>query len=266
MTRERSPTITAGSLSRRPSTPVSSRPLNGVPYASAAADLDNYPKLDGIPVPLARMRSVVRDSPCRRSMRTLGEPIDQFSEQERKAKLVLAPAARTYGDWSAADRQPVVTAKFSEPGYYNSKDPVRFDLAWLGRPAEAYWRWVRSAGFSDEFPEIELRYGNGYRLVLADARLAGMPARGAKPGDEADLLHLTFGIGTPEIYANVDERIRELETERPAYLFLLDAKGKSSSTTITPASTGSTSGARPAPPTASISTWSATRGSPSSAI
>lgn len=36
---------------------------------------------------------------------------------------------------------------------------------------------------------------------------------------------MTFGIGTPEVYANVDERLRELETERPAYLFLLDAKG-----------------------------------------
>jgi hypothetical protein len=199
--------------------------LNGVPYAAVAADLDGYPKLDGIPVPLARMRSVVRDFPLPAVDAHLGEPVDRFSEQERKAKLVLAPAARTYGEWSAADRQPVVTAKFSEPGFYNSKDPARFDLAWLGHPAEAHWRWVRSAGFSDEFPEIELRYGNGYRLVLADARLAGLPARGAKPGDEADLLHVTFGIGTPEIYANVDERLRELEPERPAYLFLLDAKG-----------------------------------------
>ena len=128
-------------------------------------------------------------------------------------------------DRTAADRQPLVTAKFSEPGLYDSKDPMRFDLSWLGHPAEARWRWIRTSGSPDEIPEIELRYGNGYRLVLADARLAGLPARGAKPIDEADLLHLTFGIGTPEIYANVDERLREMESERPAYLFLLDAKG-----------------------------------------
>lgn len=199
--------------------------LNGIPYASVAADLDNYPKLDGIPVPLAKLRSVVRDLPVPAVDTHPGDPIDRFSEQERKTKLVLAPAARTYGDWTAADHQPLVTAKFSEPGFYDSKDPVRFDLAWLGRPAEAHWRWVRSAGFSEDFPEIELRYGNGYRLILADARLAGVSARSAKPTDEADLLHLTFGIETQEIYANVDERLRELGPERPAYLFLLDAKG-----------------------------------------
>jgi hypothetical protein len=199
--------------------------LNGIPYAAVAADLDDYPKLDGIPVPLARMRSVVRDIPVPAVDAHLGEPVDRFSEQERKAKLVLAPAVRTYGDWAAADRQPVVTAKFSEPGFYNSKDPMRFDLTWLGSPVEAHWRWVRSAGFSDELPELELRYGNGYRLVLADSRLAGLPARGAKPGDEAGLLHVTFGIGTPEIYADADERLRELGSDRPAYLFLLDAKG-----------------------------------------
>jgi hypothetical protein len=199
--------------------------LNGVPYASVAADLDNYPKLDGIPVPLARMRSVVRDLPVPAVDAHLGEPVDRFAEQERKAKLVLGPSIQTYGGWAAADRQPVVTAKFSEPGFYDSKDPVRFELAWLGHPAEAHWRWVRSAGFSDEFPEIELRYENGYRLILADTRLAGLPARATKPGDEADLLHVTFGIETPEIYANADERLRELGPERPAYLFLLDAQG-----------------------------------------
>jgi hypothetical protein len=199
--------------------------LNGVPYASAAADLESYPKLDGIPVPLAKMRSVARDLPIAAVDAHLAEPVDRFSEQERKAALVLGPAPRTYGDWSVAGRQPVVTAKFSEPGFYDSKDPVRFDLAWLGAPAEAHWRWVRSESFPDDFPEIELRYGNGYRLVLADARLTGLPARGAKPGDEADLLHVTFGIGTPEIYATADERFHELGPVPPAYLFLLDAKG-----------------------------------------
>ena len=199
--------------------------LNGSPYSAVAADLENYPKLDGLPVPLARLRSVVREVPVPAVDRHAGEPIDQFSEQARKAKLVLAPAARVYGDWSAPDRQPVVTAKFSEPGFYDAKDPMRFDLAWLAHPAGARWRWVKSPRFAESFPEIELRYENGYRLLLAGARLAELPARAAKPGDEADLLHLTFGIGTPEIYANVDERARELETERPDYLFLLDGSG-----------------------------------------
>lgn len=199
--------------------------LNGSSYSAVAADLESYPKLDGLPVPLARLRSVVRDVPVPAVDTHAGEPIDQFSEQSRKAKLVLAPAVRTYGDWSAPDRQPVVTAKFSEPGFYDAKDPMRFDLAWLAHPAGARWRWVKSPRFSDGFTEIELRYENGYRLLLAGARLAELPALAAKPGDEADLLHLTFGIGTPEIYGSVDERAREFETERPDYLLLLDSNG-----------------------------------------
>lgn len=199
--------------------------LNGVPYSTVAADLENYPKLDGLPVPLARMRSVVSDIPLSAIDAHLGEPVDQFSEQARKVKLILTPNVRTYGDWSAPDRQPIVTAKFSEPGIYDSKDPVRFDLAWLAHPTEAHWRSVQSPRFPNDFPEIELRYQNGYRLLLADARLGDLPARSTKPGDEADLLHLSFGIGTPEIYATPEERAHELETERQAYLFLLDANG-----------------------------------------
>ncbi len=195
--------------------------LNGIPYS---VDLENYPKLDGLPVPLESLRSVVRDIPVPVDTHS-GEPIDQFSEQARKAKLVLAPAVRTYGDWPAADRQPVALAKFSEPGFYDAKDPVRFDLAWLAQPAEARWRWVKNPQISEGFPEIELRYKNGHRILLASDHLTGLPARTAKPGDEADLLHLTFGIGTPEIYSNVEERIRELETERQNYLLLLDGSG-----------------------------------------
>ena len=199
--------------------------LNGVPYSGVAADLEAYPKLDGLAVPLAKIRSVVRDVPLPAIDSHLGEPVEQFGEQARKAKLVVSPPAKTYGDWSAPDRQPFVTAKFSEPGFYDSKDPVHFDLAWLEHPAEAHWRQVQSPAFPDGFAEIELRYQNGYRLVLAEARLADLPARSAKPTDEADLLHVTFGIETPEIYASAADRARELEKERPAYLFLLDAAG-----------------------------------------
>ncbi len=199
--------------------------LNGVPYSAVTADLDAYPKLDGLAVPLAKMRTVVRDVPLPAIDAHLGEPVEQFSEQARKAKLVVSPLAKTYGDWSAPDRQPIVTAKFSEPGFYDSKDPMRFDLAWLAHPAEAHWRRVQSPVFPDGFAEIELRYPNGYRLVLADARLEDLPARTTKPTDEADLLHVTFGIETPEIYASAADRAREWEKERPAYLFLLDAAG-----------------------------------------
>jgi hypothetical protein len=199
--------------------------INGTPFAAHAAALTGYPALDGFPVPLAALRSVAAESRVPSIATHAGEPVDRFSEQARKAKLVLSAEARTYGDWSARDRQPVVTAKFNEPGFYDPADPVHFDLAWLASPAEAYWRRVVSTKFADPFTEVEIRFANGYRLLLADDRLAGLAARSARPADDTDALRLTFGIGTPDIYASAEERAREYAAERPSYLLLLDAKG-----------------------------------------
>jgi hypothetical protein len=49
--------------------------------------------------------------------------------------------------------------------------------------------------------------------------------RSEKPADDGDALRLTFGIGTPDIYASAEDRARELAAEVPSYLLLLDAKG-----------------------------------------
>jgi len=199
--------------------------INGTPFAAHAATLTGYPVLDGIPVPLAALRSIAAESRIPSIATHADEPVDRFSEQARKAKLVLSAVARTYGDWSARDRQPVTTAKFNEPGFYDPADPVRFDLAWLASPAEATWRRVKSAKFADPFTEVEIRFANGYRLLLADDRLAGLAARSGKPADDGDALRLTFGIETPDIYAAAEERAREFAAERPSYLLLLDGKG-----------------------------------------
>ena len=199
---------------------------NGVPFAAVAAGFEGYPPLDGLAVPLADLRSVESEARLPAIDTHAGDPIDAFGEQSRKSKLVLAPAAKTYGDWWAPDHQPVTSAKFSEPGFYNRSEPVRFDLAWLGHPVEARWRRVASAKVAGAFPEIEVRFANGRRLLLADARLPELQARGAKPADEADLLQLTFGIGTPTIYATAEERARDLAAERPAYLLLLDGEDR----------------------------------------
>lgn len=199
--------------------------VNGTSFAAHAAALTGYPALDGFPVPLAALRSVAAESRIASIATHAGDPVDRFSEQARKAKLVLSAEARTYGDWSARDRQPVVVAKFNEPGFYDLSDPVRFDLGWLASPVEAYWRRVKSTQFADPFTEIEIHFANGHRLLLADDRLTRLAARSGKPADDGDALRLTFGIGTPDIYAGAEERAQEFAAERPSYLLLLDGRG-----------------------------------------
>jgi hypothetical protein len=102
-------------------------------------------------VPLDALRSVLRDAAVPGLTNYRDQPVERFAEQERKAALVVAPAVRTYADWTTPAAQPVTTAKFSEPGVYTPAVPVRFDLAWLAQPAEARLRRVRSPRGGEDF-------------------------------------------------------------------------------------------------------------------
>lgn len=197
--------------------------LNGRPFGEYAKLLAEYPSLDGMPAPLGELRQVVSERPvaCRN---LAGEAPIQFGEQKRKAKLLLNQGLATYADhWTAAN-QPVRTASFSEPGYYNPEAPVEFDLTWLASPERALCREVRVAG--KDATEVEISFANGYRLVVADQNLARLPERAAAPDNDKDTLRLTFGIGTPDIYASLAERAAEQSEERPNWLFLLGKDGK----------------------------------------
>jgi hypothetical protein len=120
----------------------------------------------------------------------------------------------------------VTTAKFSEPGFYINADPVKFDLTWLAKPAAAQWREARSDAAGTELAEVEIKFENGHRLVLASSDLAKLPARSEAPKTEKDVLKVTFGIGTPEIYADAPDRDKEFASPANNYLLLLDPAGK----------------------------------------
>jgi hypothetical protein len=110
---------------------------------------------------------------------------------------------------------------------------MTFDLSWLGRPPKITWREVKSSRVEGTFPELELAFDNGLRILAADAKLAGLPARREAPAVEADVLKLVCGIGTPIIHAKADERAAEIAEDRPRYLLLLDAKGNHVDTHLT---------------------------------
>jgi hypothetical protein len=74
--------------------------------------------------------------------------------------------------------------------------------------------------------EVEIAFANGLRLVVADRDLGALPARDKAPDNDKDTLRLTFGIGTPDIYATLAERSAEAAAERPNWLFLLGKDGK----------------------------------------
>ena len=199
--------------------------VNSTPFGEAEPLFASYPKMEGLPVPLSDLRRVESETKVELADLHERDPLQALPEQQGKRKLVLTPAVASYGDFSAAANQPISTARFSDPGYYNPNDPMKCELSWLAHPSAMTARSVRPAGGGDRFREIEIDFQNGYRLLFADSRIAGLAARTDVPSAESDVLKIVSGIGTPVIHAAAQDREKELSEERPRYLFLLDAKG-----------------------------------------
>jgi hypothetical protein len=197
----------------------------GLPYADYESVLASYPTLGGFPLPLGELRAVVGERESGPVATHATEPLQRLSEQEAKKKLLLSAGLARYGDFSASGKQPIVTAKFSEPGFYDSKESMRFDLSWLAEPTRLVWRRVKNPRVEGTFPEIEVTFASGQRIVVADSRLESLEPRTLAPERDSEVLKVVFGIGTPDIHGSAADRARELEEDRPRYLMVLDAKG-----------------------------------------
>jgi hypothetical protein len=198
--------------------------VNRIPYAEWDPLFSNYPKLSGMPVPLTALRRVSAETPIARVDLHAGDPLQRLPEQTGKVKFLLTPVA-AYGEFAAPGKQPIVTAKFSEPGFYNPDDPMKFDLGWISHPKRTVVRKVVSPAGGAPFSEIEIDYENGNRILFADSRIDSLAPRSSAPEAENDVLKIVSGIGTPVIHAKAAERAAELAEDRPRYLFLLDASG-----------------------------------------
>lgn len=197
--------------------------LNGKTFAECERLIAQYPVIDGMAAPLGKLRRVVSERTLPVQSFPDEAPI-RFGEQKRKAKLVLTSGIETYADFLDLAQQPIRTARFSEPGFYDPENPVEFDLAWLAKPLSAVCREVTVG--EQRATELELTFANGRRLLLADRDLGALPPRAQAPENDKDTLRLTFGIGTPDIYATLAERSAEQAAERPNWLFLLGRDGK----------------------------------------
>ena len=201
------------------------RDAGGLDYEKCDSLFASYPGVGGFPLPLEALRTVVSERTLAGLQLHSGEPLDRLPEQRNKTKLLKTPEIATYGDCARPDKQPLVMARFKPPGLYDSEDAMRFDLTWLARPSAVFWREVANPAVSGTFPEIEMRFENGYRILVADSKLPDLPARSEVPAVDRDVLRLVCGIGTPVIHANAAERAAEISEDRPRYLMILDAKG-----------------------------------------
>jgi hypothetical protein len=200
--------------------------VNGVPYEGCRKVIESYPTIDGTPAPLEALRAVESETKGLAPVALLDEPVVRFGEQKRKQKLLLNEKIETYRDFCDEKKQPIKTASFIEPGLYDSKQPVSFDLRWLASPKEAIRRRAKTVTGGTDVDEVEIVFANGHRLVIADRDLGTLAPLAAAPDADKDLLRLTFGIGTPDIYAAIADRSKEIAEARPNWVFLLDPAGK----------------------------------------
>lgn len=200
---------------------------NGMSFETARALVIGYPAFDGFKFPLDELRAVEAESvvPAAQIDAHHGDKLHRLGEQGRKAHLVLNPGIEVYGDYVKPAHQPIRITEFSEPGWYNLDKPVAFDLTWMGAPESIAWRRVKGVQAPVAMQELEIRYAGGRRIVIGDEGLAALPIRDAAPTKDSECLRLTFGIGTPDIYASLAERKAEFESGRQNYLLLLDQDG-----------------------------------------
>lgn len=199
--------------------------INGIPFRTVEKFVTGYPEIGGFRFPLDALRKVDRDRDAGPITVFSDEPVYRLPEQRKKARLVLNTGIRTFGDFARPENQPIRTAKFCEPGFYNNADPMSFDLAWLAAPAAARWRAASHPAIPKPFAEIEITFADGRRLLIGDETLADLPPRQAAPQTESEALRLTFGIGTPDIYSDLDARLAEHAADPARYLLLLDRDG-----------------------------------------
>jgi len=199
----------------------------GLAYRDHEPQLAKYPELNGIPVPLAELRTPLAEA-ARLPVEVRSTVLPpRFAEQRRKHILIgNSPEPATLAGFTDPRAQPILMSKFDEPGFYNTRDPMKFDLRFLAAPRAATWRRARNPRQLASFDELEVPFADGRRLLLGHARLAALPALRVPPNVEDDsVLRLTFGIGSQDVYMDHADRLAAFARDEPAYLFLLDAKG-----------------------------------------
>jgi hypothetical protein len=221
------------------------RENTGMDYSSYSWLLGYYEELEGLPVALGYLRKVLSESviPSDAIEIHTDQPVLHLPEQEGKRKLLITQGFTTYKDFSDPRNQPIRMAAFRAPGVYSSTRTATFDLSFLGRLSQVVWRRVYEPKLDRPYDELELdfsrlpqwrltwswpfiRVTRDVRLIVGGLEFARLPViRSPEPAD-SELKHVSFGIGTPEVYSTYQGLLRQFDQQPSTYLLLLDRSGK----------------------------------------
>jgi uncharacterized membrane protein YdjX (TVP38/TMEM64 family) len=198
----------------------------GLPYWRHWYYLEHWFDPAGTPVPLDRLRRVVRQ---RRVAATFdpGEPVLAAGEQARKRRTTMAENVRTWGDFS--DGRKVRFASFIPPGRYSVRHPWKNGYRRMDHFEEAVLREVVSAASPKRLHELELVFtgskgGGVCRFLVSGFDLERLPRLAVE--DYPKGRYMPMGIGTPPFFQAYEE-LRENPPQKSPYVsVLLDGEGR----------------------------------------
>jgi len=199
--------------------------VNGLSYWDYWWSLEHWVDPSGTPVPLERLRTVVREWPVEARARW-NEPPPANGEQRSKRKNVLAKPVTAYRDWYT---QPVWFASFIPPGRYSLAHPRDTQLHYLAELTGATLRQVRLPQESRTLVEIELAFRDGKtsrptKLIFGGYDPRALPKRPPSRYDEG--WTVPMGIGNPSFFETYDDVLTHPPLRRTFYGVHLDAQNR----------------------------------------
>lgn len=199
--------------------------VNGLSYWDYWWSLEHWNDPSGTPVPLDRLRSVVRERPLQ-VRPAWQEPPMARGEQRLKRKNILAPPIYTYQDWYT---QPIQFASFIPPGRYSLAHPRDTQLHYLAEFTGATLRQVRLLEGDQSRSEIELTFRDNRtreptRLIFGGLDLRNLPA--LPPTQYERGWQVPLGIGNPSFFESYRDVLADPPRQRTFYGFHLDAQNR----------------------------------------
>lgn len=198
---------------------------NGLSYWDYWWSLEHWADPAGTPVPLERLRSVVKERPVRAQAKWDEAPMWSGEQRDKRKNLLTQPAA-TYRGWYT---HPVRFASFIPPGIYSRAHPRDTQLHRLSELTGAILRQVRVTDETALSAELELafkdsRTGEPSRLIVGGVSLQALPK--LRPMDYDKGWQAPMGIGNPGFFESYKEVLTYPPDRRTFYSVLLDGQDR----------------------------------------
>ncbi|AHM60245.1 hypothetical protein D770_09940 [Flammeovirgaceae bacterium 311] len=200
---------------------------NGVSFEKYAAVLEEWTDPASEKINLSKLRTVVSEQAVAFSNHNQ-ESYPLKGERSRKLKNVLYPKNTTKIQDFLTDK--TLYATFSQPGFYNPKDPRKTELSRLSQLEEVLVRKIKPVpATNDSLLEIELVFNNPAkdittRYYISGIDLAEIPVLDVEQANDG--WQNSMGFGNHTFYETYEHAQKHSSLTSPYFAALTDGQGR----------------------------------------